>query len=176
MKYKFALLLLLVSSILAACVDKNEVKDSPLYDGKSLTIAVVGKAPEVREENIQFKEIDLEEINLKNLSSAYDSVFIMKEHLSEAATAPYAKVYKTANIPFFFIESEKTYLPFIDEDMEYEEAYDSKSGAYVNGYYQSTEQGQYWGFGLYNDTVNDTNVLDVYSRIFETIETVDNES
>ena len=177
MKFRITLLVMLVTSILSACVvDKNEVEDSPLYDGKPLTIAVVGNAPEVREENIQFKEIDLEEINLKNLSSAYDSVFIMKEHLSEAATAPYAKVYKTANIPFFFIESEKTYLPFIDEDMEYEEAYDSKSGAYVDGYYQSTEQGQYWGFGLYNDTVNDTNVLDVYSRIFETIETVDNES
>lgn len=66
MKFRIILLLMLVVSILSACVeDKNEVEDSPLYDGKSLTIAVVGKAPEVREENIQFKEIDLEEINLK---------------------------------------------------------------------------------------------------------------
>ena len=176
MKFKFTLLLLLAVSILAACVDKNEVKDSPLYDGKPLTIGVVGNAPEVREENIQFKEIDLEEINLKNLSSAYDSVFIMKEHLSEAATAPYAKVYKTANIPFFFIESEKSYVPFIYEDINYEDYPDSKSGLYADGYFQSGEQGQYWGFGVYNDTINETNILDVYSRIFETIETVANES
>lgn len=28
----------------------------------------------------------------------------------------------------------------------------------------------YWGYGLYNDTENETNLKDVYSRIFITIE------
>ncbi|MBA2872276.1 hypothetical protein HNQ85_002585 [Anoxybacillus calidus] len=34
---------------------------------------------------------------------------------------------------------------------------------------------QYWGYGLYNNTVNEVNILDVFSRIFKTIETIDNQ-
>jgi hypothetical protein len=55
MKEKIILFLLLTLSILSACNNKNEVKDSPLYDGKELTIGVVGNAPKVREQNIDFK-------------------------------------------------------------------------------------------------------------------------
>jgi hypothetical protein len=178
MKKKIILLLLLTLSILSlsACNnDKNEIDNSPLYDGKKLTIGVVGKAPKVREQNIVFKGMELKDLTQDNLSSKYNAVFIMKEHLSEAAKAPYAKIYKNSGIPFFFIESKKSYVPFVDEETDYEDFPDTKSGDYAAGYYQSGENGTYWGYGLYNNTVNEVNILDVFSRIFKTIETIDNQ-
>ena len=97
---KIILLFLLISTLAACSMDKNEVKDSPLYEGRDLTIGVVGKIPDVRERNIVFKSIDLNDIRKGNLSSKYDAIFIMKEHLIEAARAPYAKIYKNSGIPF----------------------------------------------------------------------------
>jgi hypothetical protein len=99
----------------------------------------------------------------------------MKEHLTEAAKSHYANIYKNSGIPFFFIETNKSYVPFVHEETDYEEFPDSQSLDYAAGYYQSGENGTYWGFGLYNDTVNEVNILDVYSRIFKTIETIDNQ-
>lgn len=163
----------LILSIFSACSpNENDMEQSPLYDGKKLTIGVVGNAPKVREQNITFKKITLNEIIEEHLSSKYNAVFIMKEHLSEASKAPFAKIYKNSGIPFFFIESKKSYIPFVDEKTNYEEFPDIESGVYAYGYYQSGETGQYWGYGLYNDTVNEKNISDVYSRIFKTIETI----
>ncbi|TMU83550.1 hypothetical protein FGG79_19155 [Bacillus sp. BHET2] len=171
MKKKIIYFLLLVLSILTACSDdQNEIKNSPLYEGKELTIGVVGEAPNVREKNIIFKNIILEDLNQENLSEEYCAIFIMKNHLSEAAKAPFAKIYKESGIPFFFIESKKSFVPFVDEETDYEEFPATKSGDYATGYYQSGEDGTYWGYGLYNNTVNETNILDVYSRIFKTID------
>ncbi|TDK61738.1 hypothetical protein E2K98_12680 [Bacillus salipaludis] len=176
MKKIIILFLLLTLFILSACSnDKNEVKDSPLYNGKKLTIGVVGKFPKVREQNIVFKNIKLEDLSQENLASKYNAVFIIKEHLSEAAKAPYAKIYKNSGIPSFFIESKKSFVPFIDEETDYEEFPDSKSGDYASGYYQSGKEGTSWGFGLYNNTVNEANIKDVFSRIFKTIEGIDNQ-
>ncbi|MEH7503739.1 hypothetical protein V7152_17280 [Neobacillus drentensis] len=175
MKKKITLFLLLTLSILSACSNNtNEVKDSPLYDGEKLTIGVVGKIPKVREQNIVFKNIELKDLSQKNLASKYNAVFITKEHLSEAANAPYAKIYKNSGIPFFFIESKKSFVPFINEDINYKEFPDS-AGEYASGYYQSGDSGQSWGFGLFNDTVNEVNIEDVFSRIFKTIESVNNQ-
>ncbi|HZG72484.1 MAG TPA: hypothetical protein VEY51_13185 [Chondromyces sp.] len=176
MKRKIILLLLLAISILSACSNnENEVKNSQIYEGKNLIIGVIGKAPRVREQNIVFKSIELKDLSQENLTSKYNAVFIMKEHLSEAANAPYAKIYKNSSLPFFFIESKKSYIPFVDEETDYEEFPDTKSGDYAVGYYQFNEDGTYWGYGLYNKTVNEVNILDVFSRIFKTIETVNNQ-
>ncbi|WML45450.1 hypothetical protein [Neobacillus sp. PS3-40] len=176
MKKKIIMLLLLVLSILSACSnDKNEVKDSPLYEGKNLTIGIVGKTPKIREKNITFKNLDLKDLGQENLSSQYNAVFIMKKHLSEAAKAPYTKIYKTSGIPFFFIDSKKPYGVFTDEKFDYEQSIDSPGKEYAWEYYQSGEKGQYWGYGLYNNTVNHANIKDVFSRIFTNVETIDNQ-
>ena len=172
MKKKIILFLLFTLTILSACNNINEVQNSPLYDGEIITIGVVGKAPKVREQNVIFKSIELKDLTQDNLSSKYNAIFIMKEHLSEAAKAPYAKIYKNSGIPFFFIESKKSFVPFIYENIDYKESPDS-AGEYASGYYQSGDSGQSWGFGLYNDTVNEVNIEDVFSRIFKTIETID---
>ncbi|MDR4888339.1 hypothetical protein RGU12_12415 [Fredinandcohnia sp. QZ13] len=175
MKKKIIMLLLLVLSILSACsTDKNEIKDSPLYEGENLTIGVVGKAPKVREKNIVFKNLELKDLSQENLSSQYNAVFIMKEHLSEAAKAPYAKIYKTSGIPFFFIESKKIYVAFTEENLGYEETADTVGKEYASGYYQSGDKGEYWEYGLYNDTVNQANIEDVFSRIFMTVSSINN--
>ncbi|WP_394186186.1 hypothetical protein [Metabacillus halosaccharovorans] len=57
--------------------------------------------------------------------------------------------------------------------MDYEEFPDTKSGDYATGYYQSGDDLTYWGYGLYNDTSNEVNIFDIFSRIFKTIESVD---
>ncbi|MGD6903387.1 hypothetical protein [Bacillus infantis] len=174
MKKSVILLFLFALSTLSACsYDKNEVKDSPIYEGGELTIGVVGEAPTVREENIVFNNIELGDLHSANLFKEYSAVFIMKAYLTEAAKAPFAKIYKDAGIPFFFIESKKSYVPFIHEETDYEEFPDSESGDYATGLYQSGEQGTFWGYGLYNDTVNETNILDIYSRIFKTIDNIE---
>ncbi|WP_394186184.1 hypothetical protein [Metabacillus halosaccharovorans] len=83
MKKKIILFLLLVLSVLSACSnDKNEVKDSSLYEGRNLTIAVAGKVPEIREQNIVFINVELKELNQESIQTKYDAVFIMKEDLS----------------------------------------------------------------------------------------------
>lgn len=175
MMKKNILFLLIILSILSACSNRNEIKNSPLYKGKNLTIGVVGKAPEIREKNIVFKKLELKDLGQKNLSLQYNAVFIMREHLSEAAKAPYTKIYRNSGIPFFFIDSKKLYLAFTEEKLDYKQTVDSPGKEYAWGFYQSKTEGKYWGYGLYNDTVNQANIKDVFSRIFMTIESIDNQ-
>ncbi len=168
---KLFILILLILLVLSGC--SSDTIKTQLYQGKNLVIGVIGNAPVVREDNIRFETIgfnDLEKVG--DLSSEFDAILIMKEHLSEASEAKYAKVYKDSGIPFFFIESEKSYIPFIEEDILYEEVPEVKDQTYATGYFQSGEKGEYWGYGLYNDKVNESNIQDVYSRIFSTIESI----
>jgi len=97
----------------------------------------------------------------------------MKEHLTEAANQKYAKDYINAGIPFFFMETQKSYLSFINEELSYDDVPDLSSDNYAIGYFQSGKEYQHWGYGLYNDKVNEHNIEDVYTRIFTTIESLD---
>ncbi|MGF7048205.1 hypothetical protein J2T13_002712 [Paenibacillus sp. DS2015] len=153
--------------ILTGCT--SDTVDTTLYQGMSLDIGVIGGAPKVREDNIKFINITFEEIENRNLLDDFDAVFITRENLSEASDSKYAKIYKNAGIPFFFIESKKSYVPFLDEALSYEDSPDSKSSDYATGYFQLGEEGQSWGYGLYNNKINESNIKDVYSRIFTTI-------
>jgi hypothetical protein len=164
--------LLLILVMLTGC--KSDTVDTPLYDGKNLVIGVIGNSPKVREENVKFKNINFNKLEEgKNLSSAFDAIFIMKEHLSKAANSKYAAVYKNSGIPFFFIESTKSYIPFVNEHISYEDSPNIGDQTYATGYFQSGEgKDQYWFYGLYNDKVNENNIKDVYTRIFTTIESV----
>ncbi|WML45416.1 hypothetical protein [Neobacillus sp. PS3-40] len=178
MKKTLIMFLLLLLSFLSACNNDKNIIDSPLYDGKNLTIGIVGKTPTIREKNVVFKEIEIENLTQDNLSSRYNAVLIMKGHVSGSSKETYAKIYKKVGIPIFFIEPQKYYIPSVDEEAHeikvYEDSSNSKSGDYVVGYYQSGERVTFWKFGLYNDTANKENILDVYSRIFKEIEIFDN--
>ena len=166
-------ILLLILVMLVGC--NSDTVDTPLYNGKSLVIGVIGVAPKVREDHVKFTTISFDELEEdKELSSEFDAIFITKEHLTEAAESKYAEVYINAGIPFFFIESKKSYVPFIDKEISYEGFPDVNSGEYAVSYYQSGEKGQVWGYGLYNDKVNESNIKDAYSRMFSTIESINN--
>ncbi|WP_054942889.1 hypothetical protein [Paenibacillus ihuae] len=168
------LLLIVAALLLTGCTitidnKKNSVDTVP-YTGKALHLAVVGEAPSVREQQVKFSAITLEELlGSQSLEADYDAVFIMKEHLPEAADARYAKVYKTAGLPFFFIESKKSYMPFVLEDVAYEDIKDINNGVYATGYFNSEGKWEFWGTGLHNDTINSTNIKSAYSRVFEAI-------
>lgn len=138
-----------------------------------LKIGVIGKSPEVKENRVQFEEIDLKDLARIEIDTKYDGIIIMKDFLSEAAKSQYAEVYKTSGVPFFFIQSEKTYIPFIDEKVEYDEFPNTDTQEYATGYYQDGEDAQFWGYGLYNDKQTDENIKDVYTRIFKTISNIE---
>ncbi|OAB45263.1 membrane lipoprotein lipid attachment site-containing protein [Paenibacillus glacialis] len=166
--------ILFILVILAGCTtNAADTVDTPLYAGKPLVIGIIGDSPAVRENNVEFKNItfkQLEEVN--NQSSELDAIMIMKEHLSEAAESKYAKVYKNPSIPYFFIESTKSYVPFIIEELSYEEVPELDNLNYVTGYFNTgadENQFQSWGYGLYNDKVNESNIKNVYTQIFTTI-------
>lgn len=167
---KYFPVVLLIFVMLTGC--NSDTVYTPPYGGKNLVIGVIGSFPKVREENVKFKKINFNKIEKsKNLSPEFDAIFIMKEHLSEAANNKYASVYKNSGIPFFFIESTKSYVAFVNDQFSYENAPDLGDETYASGIYQLGEENyQYCGYGLYNDKVNDNNIKDVYTRIFNTTE------
>ncbi|MFS0636907.1 hypothetical protein AB1K84_13475 [Mesobacillus foraminis] len=161
------LLLVLMLLLISAC---NKVDGrTELYEGKVLTIGVVGTPPKVNETDIKFNRIQLTDILKEDFHKSYDGIFIMKDSLIEASEPQYAKVYQNSPIPFFFIETEKSYLPFVDKELSYEGAITVKTKSYATGYLKKKEQITYWEYGLYNDKVNDNNIRGAYSRIFKTI-------
>ncbi|WP_310830075.1 hypothetical protein [Paenibacillus pedocola] len=168
------LFLIAAAILLTGCTitidTKKDSVDTPPYAGRALHLAVIGEAPSVRERQAKFSAITFDDLlNNQSLAADFDAVFIMKEHLSEAADDQYAEVYRTAGIPFFFIESKKSYMPFILEDIAYEDIKDTNDGLYATGYFNSEGKWEFWGTGLYNDKVNSSNIQSAYSRVFETI-------
>lgn len=173
MKYKFYIFLI-VSFCLGLTACTNNLLVSEEYSGRNLEIGVVGKKPEVRENNINFTSIEMRELKEQNTLKKFDAIFIMKEHLIEAANDEYVESYQSGIIPFFFIESEKSYLPFVVHSSSYEGTPDSQTGDYATGYYNSPNNGEmkYWGYGLYDHIKNEDNIKDAYSRIFKTIDEI----
>lgn len=167
--------IILIIILATGCTTTADTVDTPLYSGQSLSLAVIGEVPKVREEHIKFINISFDELeDYTKLSSVYDAVFIMKEHLSEAAQGKYAKVYKNAGIPFFYIESTKSFMPFVAEELSYDDISDTGSGMYATGYLASDKGDRSWGYGLYNNIVNAPNIKSAYSRMFTTIDSVKN--
>lgn len=138
-----------------------------------LKIGVVGESPEVKESQVQFEEINLNDLTNINLKSKYDGIIIMKDFLPEAAKSGYAEVYKKSGVPFFFIQSKTTYIAFIEKEIDYDEFPDENTLNYATGYYQNGEEAQFWEYGLYNDEETDAHIKDVYTRIFKTISTIE---
>ncbi|WP_052712095.1 hypothetical protein [Domibacillus indicus] len=159
------ILLLILASMLSACSQEVNNFHSPLYTGGSLEIGIVGKPPEMRESNVQFISLTLEDVEKGNIKNA-DAVFITKDHLPEAAEPEYAAAYLKSPVPFVFIESEKVYLAFIDEELSYEDAHASQSGDYLIGYFHDT----YFGLSLYDHQQTKKTIQSCYSRVFSIIE------
>ncbi|MFD1777210.1 hypothetical protein ACFSFW_00770 [Fredinandcohnia salidurans] len=159
-------MLLILIFVLSACTQDPELE---LYEGKALSIAVVGELPKVEEEQVRFNEISFDELASEELGT-YDAVFITEENLPKAAESQYADVYLNSTIPFFFIGTDN-FVPFTEKDLEYDKT-SYWDGSYAVGVLTSQEDESLktWGFGLYNDKKTDEHIKDVYSRIFKTIE------
>lgn len=158
----FILLILILA--LTAC---TQSPDFELYEGKSIKIAVVGEPPEVNEEQVIFTEISFDEMTSEELKS-YDAVFIRENNLSEAAESQYADVYLYSTIPFFFIGTDN-YVPFIEKDLEYNKNSNWTAGtSYTVGVLLSHLK--HWEYGLYNDKKTDEHIKEMFSRIFKTID------
>ncbi|WP_407270791.1 hypothetical protein [Radiobacillus sp. PE A8.2] len=162
------LLGLILLVFLLGCNSKDEV-DSPIYKGKFLDIGVIGESPDVREQNVNFQRITFDKLK-STTPTDHDAIFIMKEYLEQAGENQYAHVYKQLDIPVFFIQSTQAYLPFILDDLTYKESTFNVDQTYATGIISQDDGFNTWGYGLYNDTENETNVRDVYTRIFTTIE------
>lgn len=173
---KWILVLTLLTVFLVSC-SKDESQISA-YDGKSLNIGVVGKKfPEIVEKNINFSSISLDELlkNEKKLKS-FNAIFIMEEELSKAANKKYTKLYLESGVPFFFIKSEASYLPFIDNSLTYNEyakrVSDTETcitGILGNG---NNKDFKSWKFpyDVKDGKPNKDNIKGIYSNVFKTIE------
>jgi hypothetical protein len=169
-KLKTVILALVVFTMVSSCTINNDAVDSASYAGEALVIGVVGEIPEIREKQIDFEKIDLETLKSNQYNFTYDGILIMKDYFEEASKGEYASIYKRSSIPIFFIESKKSYVPFITENLSYESVAISDELNYATGIFVLGEEMKCWSYGLYNDVQNETNIKDVYSRIFRDIE------
>jgi hypothetical protein len=122
---------------------------------------------------VRFTEISFDEMTSEELKT-YDAVFIRENNLSEAAESQYADVYLNSTIPFFFI-SVNNHIPFTVKETGYNESWNWTAGNgknYAVGVltFKEDESLKSWGFGLYNDKKTDEHIKDVFSRIFKTID------
>jgi hypothetical protein len=165
----FIILCILLTGCGSVNVDKTKE-----YDGERLRVGIIGNIPEIREKQVVFEEIDFDFLKKDDFDSRYNAIFISKENLSEAAKAEYAAIYKRVKIPFYFIETEKSYVPFVKEELDYEDGPDYDNGMYITGILNIGEKYRVTGYGLYNDTKNKRNIKCVYSRVFQQISEIKN--
>lgn len=87
--------------------------------------------------------------------------------LHEASSDKYQDIFNNTQTPFFFIGTDSS-LPFTESNYSYREKNwkDLKGTSYAVG----LGAGELTGYGLYNDVENKKNLLDLYSRIFRTVE------
>ncbi len=169
-KLKFYLFLVLIFCILTACSKSiPQSVDTEQYHGKNLSIGVIGQTPKLHElEQVEFIEIQFSDLE-EELVSQFDAIIISEDNLSEASQAQYTSIYKKSEIPYFFIQSDKSYIPFIQVDLSYEDVPNLSESEYAIGILYDDNDFTYWGYGLYNDIENQENIDDVYTRIIQTI-------
>ncbi|ACX66029.1 MULTISPECIES: hypothetical protein [Bacillales] len=174
MKKKIIVVLLLGFVVLVSGNAQRDSIATPLYEGRSLVIGVIGDTPQVGEkEHVDFRDITFEQLEDPYFSSDLDAIFITKEHLAKASEPKYTEIYQKADIPFFFIESKKSHVPFTVKELSYNEVPDLSPDTYVTGFYG--KKAQYWDYGLHNDAMNETNIKVTYSNIFTIIESLHSE-
>ena len=169
MKKILVCIIFILQFILVACSQSEaQAIEFDSYDGRNLTIGVIGKAPDIREKDfVEFKEIQFPD--LKDTATEYDAIIITEENLSEAADDKYITIYEETKVPYFFIRSNKSYMPFVYEG-SYEEAPDYMELAYAIGILYKDGELSSWAYGLYNDIESEDNIQYAFTNIFKTID------
>ncbi|WP_345240751.1 hypothetical protein [Pontibacillus salipaludis] len=173
---KIAQVLIVVTLLFLVACQSNEVFVKP-YEGESLRLAVVGEVPEVREEQVTFTSLSLDEV-VELRPHEYNAVLIKEGYLAEAAEQKYVDMYKEKDVPFFFVKSKALAIPFQDIEnlVSYEEQATrvDDTGHYISGlYYVGKEQGyKSWEFSytIEDDEYKRDDVEGVYSQLFQVIE------
>ncbi|EGA90518.1 putative lipoprotein [Planococcus donghaensis MPA1U2] len=128
----------------------NERSNRLEYLGRNLEIAVLGSPPKVNTDKVTFTSVDIEKLSIQT-AEEYDGFFVMEEYLERAADGPYTKVFANSNVPFFFIGTEASYLPFVDDEVSYED-YAKRihnEEIFAQGYYPGAERGALgWSFSI----------------------------
>ncbi|MBF4691938.1 transcription elongation factor GreAB [Fusibacter ferrireducens] len=139
------------------------------YNGVNLKIGIFGSTPKIKENQIEFISLDFDNEDIETEIKQYDAVFISEENLAKASNSQYLNLYKNSRKPFFFIKSTKSYMPFIIEEIGYNDI-DWEDNNYITGILFEGKALRYWKYSPYNDIENSRNIEEVYSRVFNTIE------
>lgn len=140
------------------------------YTGKSLNIGVIGEIPDVKEKMIAFENLEFNDLEKESELMKYDAIFITEENLQEASKKEYAPVYNKCVVPFFFIKDTKGPIPFIAEEITYEDAEQlSDSPPFATGILKKNGELIFREYGFYNDIENKKHIEEAYSRIFKDI-------
>lgn len=169
-KWAFPMILILIFYISGCSENKSDI-----YAGETLQIMTIGNAPKIKEENILFTSMTLEDLEQSVSSVDGDAVFIMPENLVEASMDKYVDLYKQLNVPVFFIGTTKAHIPFVFDNVEYDEVADVSPVSYAAGYLynQRNELGETWRFTKESSTdekITDKEINKIYIDIFNTVE------
>ncbi|MDT3493556.1 hypothetical protein NLU03_03670 [Bacillus toyonensis] len=167
-RLSYFLFFILICLVSAGCA-KDKEGEKLEYNGRALVIGVVVEKPKDTFRNIKFESVKLEEMQEK--SAKVDGFFVMKEYFKEASKERYTDLFLSLKKPVFFIGlQDRTYLIFTEKDLDYDNAPKDRAMMYTQGFVNmGNPEGQYWGMGLYNDTVSNQNIHNMYIVVFQTI-------
>ncbi|AUD14973.1 MULTISPECIES: hypothetical protein [unclassified Planococcus (in: firmicutes)] len=163
---KFVIAILFII-LLTGCSAQTELES---YEGRDLSIAVVGEAPDVEEQQVEFDEISFDEFEETTLWK-YDAVFIMEEHLAEAAESEYTSVYMGVHIPFFFFGSNEGEGPLPDLGLAFGE---TEKDYYATSFLQRSNNEQSIArYAVGDEGETEENIKALYAQMFRSIELSD---
>ncbi len=153
---------------------KTEYTEQP-YSGVDLIIAITGNKPQIKEENVTFEKVDLTDMKTPSFYTTYDTVFISKDDLLEADSEEYVTVFRSSSVPVFFIDSEKSYIPFINEDLSYDTVPDLFDPPYISGILFFDGDNYYaWEYSMLPDKTRQNSINSIYSKIFKVVSKLKN--
>ncbi|WP_377863959.1 hypothetical protein [Bacillus sp. R86525] len=169
MKRSFYFLVFILLCLVGTGCAKDKEGEKLEYNGRALVIGVVGEKPKDTFRNIKFENVKLEEMQEK--SAKVDGFLVMKEYFQEASKEQYTDLFLSLKKPVFFIGlKDRPYLIFTEKDLDYDNAPRDRAMMYTQGFVNmGSPEGQYWGMGLYNDTVSNQNIHNMYIIVFQTI-------
>lgn len=169
MKRSFYFLAFILLCLVGTGCAKNKEGEKLEYNGRALVMGVVGEKPKDTFRNIKFESVKLEEMQEK--SAKVDGFLVMKEYFQEASKEQYTDLFLSLKKPVFFIGlQDRPYLIFTKKALDYDNAPKDEAMMYTQGFVNmGSSEGQYWGMGLYNDTVSDQNIHNMYILVFQTI-------
>lgn len=150
-KFSHFFLLVIAICILTAC--SNSKPQTEQYDGRELNIGILGELPKIREDQINFTKVQLLDLEKSDLSAIYDAIFIVQDSMPEGTQTKYINYCKNSKIPFFFIGMERL----------------GNDQTYATGFIYKDNKSISWTYGFPENVVNDKNIKDVYTKIFQDI-------